>query len=116
MIKPFANGATLDLAPYESASAIWKECKLLERISEDTAVAFLNVMDKVYAVMDTLTIRGSEKEVFETASKESLTVYDASYLYMAVRNGLTLVTDDHKLKEKASKYIKTLCSKEVIPP
>ncbi|MEM2902553.1 MAG: type II toxin-antitoxin system VapC family toxin [Candidatus Bathyarchaeia archaeon] len=62
---------------------------------------FLNV--KVYAVMEVLTIRGSEKEIFETASKESLTVYDASYFYMAVRNGLILVTDDHKLKENGVK-------------
>jgi len=51
-----------------------------------------------------------EREVFETAYKEGLTVYDASYLHLAVQNHLILVTDDQELRDKASKHVETLSS------
>jgi predicted nucleic acid-binding protein len=38
-----------------------------------------------------------EREVFETASKGGFTVYDASYLHLAVQNHLILVTDEQRL-------------------
>jgi predicted nucleic acid-binding protein len=49
-----------------------------------------------------------EGEVFETASMGGFTVYDASYLHLAVQNHLILVTDDQELRDKASKHVETL--------
>jgi len=44
---------------------------------------------------------GLEKEVINLASKEDFTVYDASYIYTAMRNGLTLVTEQRlKIKHR----------------
>ncbi|MEM3045169.1 MAG: type II toxin-antitoxin system VapC family toxin [Candidatus Bathyarchaeia archaeon] len=113
VVEPFIHGVTLDIAPYESLSAIWKECRILKRLDEDTAMELLNVVSGVLAVMEMLTIRGVEREVFETASKEGLTVYDASYLHLAAKNDYTLVTDDRRLKERASKYVEVLNSKDL---
>ncbi len=46
--------------------------------------------------------------------KEHLTIYDAAYLYLAIRNKLILVTDDQKLIQIASKYVKVMKSNELI--
>jgi len=49
------------------------------------------------------SIKGSEEEIFKLACKEEITVYDASYLYLAKVKDLILVTDDKKIKRKSFK-------------
>lgn len=110
VVKVFAKGVTLDLALYESLNAIWKEYALLKRIDEDTVKDFIGIVSDVFSVIKVMSIRGFEEEVFTLASREDLTIYDASYLHIAVKNNLILVTDDQKLKGKASKYVKTTSS------
>ncbi len=112
--KIFAEGITLDLALYESINAIWKECVLLKRIDIDTAQKFVEIINKVFKVIKLVSITGLEEEVFTLALKESITVYDASYMYVAMRDNLILVTDDQKLRSKASRYVKAIPSSEVI--
>ncbi|MCS7374814.1 MAG: type II toxin-antitoxin system VapC family toxin [archaeon GB-1845-036] len=113
VVKPFANGATLNLALYESINAIWKEYQLLKRLEKNTALLFLDVISSIFNVINLISIRGVEREVFNLASKENLTVYDASYLYIAMKNKFTLITDDRRLGDKASKYIKVITSSEL---
>ena len=114
VVKPFANGATLNLALYESINAIWKEYQLLKRLEKNTALLFLDVISSIFNVINLISIRGVEREVFNLASKENLTVYDASYLYIAMKNKFTLITDDRRLGDKASKYIKVITSLSLI--
>ncbi len=112
-VKPLAKGATLDLALYESLNALWKEYRLLERIDEETALRFVDIISDVFSVIDVLSVRGLEREVFELAARDGFTVYDASYLYVAMKNGYMLVTDDKELRNKASKYVETVSSNEL---
>ena len=51
--------------------------------------------------------------VFESACEESITIYDASYLYYAIQNKLTLVTNDEKLLEKARRYVNAIRSRDL---
>jgi len=113
IVTPFAYGVTIDLALYETLNAIWKEYKLLRKIDRNTALTFIDVIKDVFNVIRVVSIRGLEKEVFNIASKENLTIYDASYIYIAKRDKLILVTDDRKLEEKASKYVRVVSSKEL---
>lgn len=113
-VKPFSNGATINLALYESLNAIWKEYQLLKRLDENTALLFLDVISSIFNVIKLMSIKGVERKIFNLASKENLTVYDASYLYVAMENKFTLVTDDQKLRSKASKYIKVISSSELV--
>ncbi len=113
IVKPFADGITIDLALYESLNAVWMEYQLLKRLDRDTALLFLDVIGNVFNVIKVLPIRGLEKEIFDLASKEDLTVYDTSYLYVAMRNKFTLVTDDQRLRSRASKYVKVITSSEL---
>jgi len=54
--------------------------------------------------------------VFNLALREDVTIYDASYMYIAMKNGLILVTDDRKLKDRASKYLKVINTSELVRP
>lgn len=111
--RVFAYGATTDLALYESLNAVWKEFKLLKRIDEETALEYVDVVTKVFKAIEKVSIEGNEEEVFKLASKENLSIYDASYLYAAIKHKLILVTDDSKLLSKASKYVRVMRSNEL---
>ncbi len=113
VLTPLADGVTLDLALYECLNAVWKEHALLGRLDREKALKLADIIAGIFRVVETVSIRNSEKEVLELAAKEGLTVYDASYLYVAAKRRLTLVTDDAVLREKASKYVETLTTKEI---
>ncbi|RLE92127.1 MAG: DNA-binding protein [Thermoprotei archaeon] len=108
------EGITLDLAIYECLNAVWKEYKLLGRIDRETALSLIKAIGNVLTVIKMESIKGFEDEVFSLACKENLTIYDASYLYTSIKMQATLITDDQKLREKSSKYIKVLNTEQLI--
>ncbi|BBE42744.1 Conserved Archaeal protein [Conexivisphaera calida] len=113
LAKIFMNGSTLNLAYYESLNAVWKEFALLKRIDEETALEYVRVLDMVFEALEKEDIEGYEMDIFRLASNEGLTVYDASYLFLAIRRRSTLVTDDDELQDKASKYVKVMSSAQI---
>ncbi|MEM1611488.1 MAG: type II toxin-antitoxin system VapC family toxin [Sulfolobales archaeon] len=113
-LKVFARSHTLDLALYESLNAIWKEVYLVKNIKRETGLKLIEIISKIFSVVEIHTVRGSEKEIFELSLNEGLTIYDASYIYIAMKEKLMLVTDDKRLREIASKYVKALSSVEMI--
>jgi len=111
-MKAFIKGFSLNLALYETMNAIWKEHKF-GKIDEETALEYIEVLTMAFKLFEILSIGAYEKEVLKLAVKEELTIYDASYLFLAIKNKLILVTDDEKLKNKSLKYIKVLNSKDI---
>ena len=59
-------------------------------------------------------IPGLEGEILRVAIQLELTAYDSSYLVLAVKHGLTLVTEDGKLREKVKKLVKAASLDEVV--
>ena len=112
--RVFEYGVTIDLAFYEALNAVWKEFKLLGRIDEEAALEYVDVLVKVFEAVETIDIKGSGRDIFDIASREGLTIYDASYLYLAIKNRLVLVTDDQKLKNKASKHVEVVSSSQIL--
>ncbi len=103
------------LAFYECLNAIWREFTKLKQIDKTTALQYIETLILAFRILKIDSIKGEEaKEVFELASKEDLTIYDASYLYAAIRDELTLVTDDQQLRNRASRYVKTLSTEELL--
>ncbi|MEM1668549.1 MAG: hypothetical protein QXM53_07825 [Thermofilaceae archaeon] len=58
-------------------------------------------------------MKGFEKEVMDIAVKEGAAFCDASYMYIAMRNRLTLVTDDRELMSVARKYVNVVTTGEI---
>lgn len=112
-MKVFVKGCTIDLAIYEAINAVWKECCILKRIRVEVAYKLIELLSKIFNILDLYTIRGCERDVLEIAVKEGITVYDASYIYIAVRDKLTLVTDDKKLIDTAKKYVSVATTTQI---
>jgi predicted nucleic acid-binding protein len=96
---------TLDLTRYELGNVIWKECVLKSVISDEDARSKARHVIKVLRTMNIEEISSEEdfNEVMNLAIELKLTFYDASYLHIARKEGLTLVTEDRELRKKSSK-------------
>lgn len=90
--------------PYEVANAL-AVAERKKRISQPDAALFLEQLQSLNVVVE----EGSRSRIFSAvlpiAREYHLSVYDASYLELALRRGLTLATLDHDLK-KAAKALK----------
>ena len=97
------GNATIILAFYEIGNFVWKECKLMGRAGLDETLRAAEDFVSVLELMDVLCpdIQEDLPGICELAMRTGLTFYDASYLYMALRGGLVLITEDIELTEKA---------------
>ncbi|WP_338249690.1 type II toxin-antitoxin system VapC family toxin [Pyrodictium abyssi] len=87
--------AALDLTVYEVGNVIWKEHRR-GRIRDLLVVARL--FQEVLGGMQVISLRDRLPEIAELATSESLTFYDASYLYAARAHRMKLVTEDSDLQ------------------
>lgn len=92
--------AVLDLTIYEVGSAMRHICQREEKTA-DEAASLLDGMLTIMRGMVPLRIMGLEQDVLGMSAKTNLTYYDAAYLAVAAREGLTLVTDDRQLVDAA---------------
>jgi|Deesub1362B_J571_1020462.scaffolds.fasta_scaffold00745_3 predicted nucleic acid-binding protein len=107
------NNFISDLTFYEVGNAIWKSV-YRELLTEKEAQKLLEIFGKVAKILNVAVLeKGKMNDVLEISVKESITFYDASYIFLAIENSLDLVTDDAKLKKVASKYLKVLSSDRV---
>ena len=97
-----------ELTLYEIGSILWKEVYMLKKINLDDALKILDIIKKLTNYMNVLSIKGLEDEILKIAYETKLTFYDASYIILSKSYGLTLVTDDEKLRSVGLKYVKVL--------
>ena len=103
--------AVLDLTIYELGNSIWKISYLQKKISKEEACSLLEVCLTVRTNMKVMNIQDMEEEVKELSADTGLSFYDSSYLALAKRHNLVLVTDDKKLARAATdRKIKTSTS------
>ena len=86
----------LDLTLYEVGNIVWKEYHR-GRIRDPVLVA--TMFREVLRNVRELSIECSLPEIVELSVKNNITFYDASYIYVARRHGLRLVTEDVDLKK-----------------
>jgi len=99
---------TVELARYELGNILWKERILHRRINGDEMIKLMELVKGALSFMKILSVECYEEEVIDTTEKLGLTFYDASYVFYAKKMGLTLITEDEKLIEKAKPHVKTL--------
>ncbi|MEM0005039.1 MAG: type II toxin-antitoxin system VapC family toxin [Desulfurococcaceae archaeon] len=93
---------------YKVLNALWKKTHLLKSIPESKVEAPAEVLKQVIGTMKILDLRGLEEEILRVAIQPELTAYDSSYIVIAMKHGLTLVTGDNKLREKAENLVKAI--------
>jgi predicted nucleic acid-binding protein len=115
-VEKLSEGSTIFLVYYELGNALWRECLLLKRISNDEAKKSLDLM---YSILQHMQVAAIDKEtgneVMQTAYDFHLTFYDAAYLVEAKKTGKTFVTDDNKLAKAAETLgVRTFSSKTFV--
>jgi predicted nucleic acid-binding protein len=111
-IELLTGNYTLELSRYELGNIIWKDCALQAKVSEQEAKMMAKIIKHTLSIMDLLEVASNEEEILETAIKQKITFYDASYVYFAKAKGLTLITEDSRLikKTKPTTNVSTLDS------
>jgi predicted nucleic acid-binding protein len=100
-LKPPQNPTTIDLTKYETFNAIL----VLSRrgiLRDEEVSKVLSYTEKILSGIKILSIDvGEMREIYETARRHGLTVYDAAYLYIAKKLGGVLITEDKELLNKS---------------
>ncbi len=89
----------LDLTRYEAANAIWKIGLARDELSDSTVSDAIDILDRLEDEMNEMRTTGST--TMDIARETGLTFYDASYLAVARRADLTLVTENGALRGAA---------------
>ena len=103
----------LDLTVYEVGNGVWSLVYLHREMDYESGLRIMKAVVRLLAQLSVINIKERVLEAYDLTIKEGLTFYDASYLVAAQSMGLTLVTDDEKLAEKARKYLNVLSSKDL---
>lgn len=74
-----------------------------KRITNAQAVRFKNLLKQAWIIVDNLSSEQIMSEVLDLAREQNLTVYDAAYLELAMREALPLATLDKALQNAAQK-------------
>jgi len=104
---------TIELAGYEIGSYLWKEVYLTKSLSRNDLSTLERIFLKILEEINVINGWPPSAEVVELAGELNLTYYDAAYLHQARKLGLTLITEDTKLKEKAKKVIETMTTENI---
>jgi predicted nucleic acid-binding protein len=113
-LKLLYNNYIQLLTIYEVMNALWKESYLTKAITIEEARELNNILNEIIDLMNMINPHGYEKEILENAWKLGITAYDASYVVIAKKNNLILVSEDEKLKRKIGDIIKIISLKELI--
>ncbi len=105
--------AIIDLTKYEIGNALWVEGR--RGLIENPKRTMRGWMKLLSFIKEIQLDKGELDEVEDLALKLSLPFYDTSYIYIAQRMGLTLLTDDVEMRDKAAKLgVKALTTVEFL--
>ena len=89
-------------------NGLWKEAVLTKAMSPQEASEIVKLFAETVEFVKMLSSHPYEDEILSTARELNITAYDASYVVLAEKNNLTLVTEDKKLRTKAEKLVKAI--------
>lgn len=100
-LRSLEGYSTLDLARYEVGNTIWKHRSLLHTLTQEEAMLLMKEASLLFSLLNVVDVSGREVAVLDLAGNLRTTFYDASYLHAAKEMGVSLVTEDPQLVEKA---------------
>jgi predicted nucleic acid-binding protein len=103
------NSRVLDLTTYEAGNGIWKESELLKTLSSEETQKLADNLSLILSNLEKSSVQPSEfSRVLSLAKSERRTFYDSSYIYVAKRDKMTLVTEDQNLSKIARKHVRVV--------
>lgn len=88
--------------PLEVANVLL-QAKKNKRLSEIQAASFIDALSALPIIVDTSTTDRAMHSIFTLAGQLNLSVYDAAYLELALREKIPLLTQDKELLNAAKK-------------
>ncbi len=113
-LVPLGGQALQWLTVYEVLNAFWKETYLLHRLNPKEASSLINDFTELIREMFILEPKGLEGDIFQIAVSKGITVYDASYIALATKYKLILVTEDQKLSRTASSMVNAVSLSNIV--
>ena len=110
-IELLGGNYTVFLAKLELGNIVWKEVLLHKRINREEGLRLLSFISKVLNTMNLEDVNCKETE--EIAMDYGITFYDASYVWLARKLDLPLVTEDNKLRKAVERELKVLSVDEI---
>jgi len=102
-LKILEENYILTLTIYEVGNALWRETRLLRRLTIDEAEEIMRAIITLIKFMQ-VTEPQDPIEVLRVSNEIETTFYDAAYVITALRRGLILVTDDRRLAARIERY------------
>ena len=102
-LKILEENYILTLTIYEVGNALWRETRLLRRLTIDEAEEVMRAIITLIKFMQ-VTEPQDPIEVLRISNEIETTFYDAAYVITALRRGLILVTDDRRLAARIERY------------
>jgi predicted nucleic acid-binding protein len=114
-LRIIQNSRILDLTIYEAGNAIWKESEFLKTLSSEETQKLANSLSLILSNLEKLSVQPSEfTQVLSLAKSERRTFYDSSYIYIAKRDKMTLVTEDQNLSKIARKHVRVVSVEQLV--
>ena len=102
-LKILEENYILTLTIYEVGNALWRETRLLRRLTIDEAEEVMRAIITLIKFMQVIEPQ-DPIEVLRVSNEIETTFYDAAYVVTALRRGLILVTDDRRLAARIERY------------
>jgi len=102
-LKILEENCILTLTIYEVGNALWRETRLLRRLTMDEAEEIMRAIITLIKFMQVIEPQ-DPIEVLKISNEIETTFYDAAYVVTALRRGLILVTDDRRLAARIERY------------
>ena len=102
-LKILEENYILTLTIYEVGNALWRETRLLKRLTIDEAEEVMRAIITLIKFMQVIEPQ-DPIEVLRVSNEIETTFYDAAYVVTALRRGLILVTDDRRLAARIERY------------
>lgn len=99
-LRYFRQGYSPSLVGYELGNVLWKYSKMGIDVGR-----LLNPLNEVLSSLTIVDVHSSiNNEILDISIRGNITYYDASYIYLAKKLGVMLVTEDRELLRKFPGY------------
>ena len=101
-VTKLVKNYTPDIAKYEICNALWKNTALLKTYTPAESSQMLELLLRLFKDMTIFELTSHEKGIYDLSLRSGMPFYDSTYLYYALKAGLTLVTEDMKMQKNAA--------------